>query len=287
MRKTTLLALLTLLALSAMSQDMVLVGSRVRVATDTLFLPITTDVDLLDLRGPVDSVQVKRTFFEDSSEWADMRTYRFDSHGYYASRTFPVGSAMNMVSYTNTYRRGRLQQVEIVDAGEQGGCRRLLYRYDLSGNVIGNVIDCADTTLILSTTIYDRFRNPLYMNKQHSVAKTFSYRYDPMRPGQAITSTCIEADRLSGDSLFYDTRYVYTTEGYIARTVTVGPTEGRTKTVDYIYDANHRLIIKETVDNGTRIVDTYTRDYRGSLLTHTQRVNGTLVMRAEYSITYR
>ena len=284
MKRPLVIALFTLLALSAMSQDMVLVGPRVRITLDTLFLPITTDVDLLDLRGPVESVAIRTTYYVDNTTDVDSTFFRFDPQGYYASRTLHAGTPKEFtVSYTNTYRRGRLQQVQIV-AG-QGDCSLLTYRYDLSGNVIGNVVSCSDHKHIISTTIYDRFRNPI-SKVAGTQADSYSYRYNPTHPGQAITSTCASA-LPTGDTLYFDTRYIYTTEGYIARTITAGPTERQIKTVDYIYDDHDRLIMRETFEGNERTVDTYTRDARGSLLTHTQRINGELILRKEFNVTYK
>lgn len=257
---------------------------RITLSTDCIVASVSTDVDNFDLAGNVSSITRTVTTYDNTKVEVHSTTYQFDSYGYITGRTFEQeDGTMSFTTYTNHYRQGQLYNVVINNPNAE--CRAITLRHDISGNVIGKVSNC-DTSRCLSSTLFDRFHNPLRINNHldHSEI-VFTYRYDAGRENIMMSSTRLEIR--GSDSLRLNTRYTYDEQGKLTQELTLG-SDGSVEIVSYAYDEYGRLQHKQTTrTNEVVISEVYDRDDRGSCIGMTVYRNGNLAMKVETTVTYR
>lgn len=257
--------------------------NRITLSTDWILASVSTDVDNFDLVGNVSAITRTVTTYDDLKVEVHSNTYQFDSYGYITGRTFEQeDGTVNFTTYTNHYRNGQLHNVVINNPNAE--CRTITLRHDLSGNVIGKVSTC-DTSRCLSSTLFDRFHNPLRINNHQDNSEIiFTYRYDFEREGAMMSSTRIEIR--GTDSVRFNTQYQYNEQGKLVNELTKG-SNGFVEDVSYRYDEYGRLQWKQTTCNEQVTLEEYDRDDNGSCIGLAVYKNGNLSMKVETTVTYR
>ena len=272
-------------ALVAVAQHAPATSSRVCISINTLLAPSLSALGDMDLYGSVASVKRTETFYEGDVTHSATVIYSFDENGNTTSRLEQeADGTSSLTTFTNIYRNGRLYQVE-VDGGLPT-CRSITYRYDLNGNVIGCVNTCDTLPQLTTTTIFDRFRNPL-SQKDHinNIECTFDYQYHPAHAGQVVSRTLLRRDVALDETVHFTTIYEYDDHNLLTSETTRGG-DGPEVLTHYAYNAEGMLVSKSTVSGEETRVETYKRDEMGSCLWHEVRVNGRLVAQVESEITY-
>ena len=282
MKRILSLSILVALAGSVMAQFNT---SRVNLSISTLAPAVFNDVGQMNLCGNVVSVKRTETRFDGTVPVTTTATYLFDENGNKTERLVYNADGTTMeTSYNNVYRNGLLYSVEV--SGDATVCQTITYRYDLSGNMIGHVNTCDTTPLVMTTTIFDRFRNPS-LQRDHLTKEelTFTYQYDPTHPGNMLSRNRTRHNTISGESTLYITSYAYDERGLLSQETTLC-SDGTSSTTSYHYDMQGRLLCKDYMGAGLHRMEVYTRDEMGSCLDLAVRENDRLVSHIECEVTY-